>query len=63
MGVEHIGIGAASLFDGAENQEGIGSQRQLVFDELIGMFTIQQTGPRTDLPTHRPTCRHVTTGL
>ena len=35
MGVKHIRIGTSSLLDGAKNQECIGSQRQLILDELI----------------------------
>ena len=45
MGVEHIGIGTATLLDSAENEERVSRQRQLVLDELIGMFAVQQTGP------------------
>ena len=63
MGVEHIRIGAATLLYGTENEEGVDGKRQLVLDELIGVFTIQQTGPGADLPPHRPSCRYVATSF
>ena len=40
MRIEHIRIGAAALFDSTENEKSVSSQCQLVFDELVGVFTI-----------------------
>ena len=45
MGIQHIGIGTPRLFDGTKDEEGIGCERQLVLDEFVGMFPIQQTSP------------------
>ena len=41
MGVEHIRIGSSPLLDSAKDKERVSSQRQLVLDKFIGMFTIQ----------------------
>ena len=45
MRVEHVGIGAAMLFCSAENQERVGSQRQLVLNQFVGVIAIEEAGP------------------
>ena len=52
MRVEHVGIGAAMLFCRAENQERVGSQRQLVLNQFVGVVAIEETGPRAHFPSH-----------
>ena len=54
MGIKQIRIGASTLFLRAEDEEGVGRERQLVLNELVGMVAVEETGPRTHLPAHRP---------
>jgi hypothetical protein len=55
VSIEHVGIGATALLLCTEDEESVDSERQLVLDEFVGMFTIKQTCPAAYLPTHAPT--------
>ena len=63
MGIEEVRISAATLLHGTENEEGVSGERQLVLNEFVGVVAVEQTRPRTDLPTHAPTGRDIATSL
>ena len=58
MCIEHVGISTAILIlDGYVGR----FQFQLILDEFVGVVAIQQSGPQTNLPSHRPTSRSIAT--
>ena len=60
MSIEKVGVSAAHLLGGSENQESIRRQGQLVVNQFQGMVAVKQTSPETYFPSHAPACGHVT---
>ena len=63
MGVEEVRISAAPLLHGTEDEKSVGGERQLVLNEFVSVVAVEQTCPRTDLPTHAPAGRDIAASL
>ena len=59
VGVHHVGICSPALLLCAEDEEGVGGQRQLVGNEFVGVVAVEQPCPSAHLPSHRPSCGNV----